>query len=310
MAPVAATIDDTHPVELVFPEGCPSFAGRVIRNIDPTATSPLWMAEHLRRAGLRTIHPVVDVTNYVMLELGQPLHAYDLALVNGPIRPRLAKKGEKVTLLDEKEVELNEDTLVITDDSGPIGMAGIMGGLSTAVSDATADVFFEAAFWPQEFIAGRARSYGMHTDASLRFERGVDPSGQARAVERATELLLEISGGEPGPLVLDTVAEYLPQPKRFACGASASDCCWELRSMTMSSKTFCDDWASRSPQRMMAGRSRRRVIDSISISRLISSKRLPASSVMTRFPKRPQLPRRRSRRLPSQESTWTRWPRH
>ena len=213
VAPVAATIDDTHPVELVFPEGCPSFAGRVIRNIDPTAASPLWMAEHLRRAGLRTIHPVVDVTNYVMLELGQPLHAYDLALVNGAIRPRLARKGEKVTLLDEKEVELNEDTIVITDDTGPIGMAGIMGGLSTAVSAATADVFFEAAFWPQEFIAGRARSYGMHTDASLRFERGVDPRGQARAVERATELLLEIAGGDAGPLVLDTVAEYLPQPE-------------------------------------------------------------------------------------------------
>ena len=212
VAPVAATIDDTHPVELVFPEGCPSFAGRVIRNIDPAATSPLWMAEKLRRVGLRTIHPVVDVTNYVMLELGQPLHVYDLELVNGAIRPRLAKKGEKVTLLDEKEIALNEDTLVISDDSGPIGLAGIMGGLSTAVSDATTDVFFEAAFWPQEYIAGRARSYGMHTDASLRFERGVDPCGQARAVERATELLLEISGGDAGPLVLDTVAEYLPQP--------------------------------------------------------------------------------------------------
>jgi phenylalanyl-tRNA synthetase beta chain len=209
---VKATIADTHPVELVFPEGCPSFAGRVIRNIDPTATSPLWMTERLRRAGLRPIHPVVDVTNYVMLELGQPLHAYDLRLVNGAIRPRLAKEGERVTLLDEKEVELNEDTLVITDDSGPIGMAGIMGGLSTAVSDATTDVFFEAAFWPQEFVAGRARSYGMHTDASLRFERGVDSRGQARAVERATELLLEISGGDAGPLVLDTVADYLPQP--------------------------------------------------------------------------------------------------
>ncbi|MBT8081207.1 MAG: phenylalanine--tRNA ligase subunit beta [Gammaproteobacteria bacterium] len=211
VAPVIADIDDTHPVELVEPAGCPRFAGRLVRGIDPAARSPLWLAERLRRAGLRSISPVVDVTNYVMLELGQPLHAYDAALLNGPIRPRLAKKGEQVTLLDEKVVELSEDTLVITDDSGPIGMAGIMGGLSTAVGDTTTDVFFEAAFWPQDFMAGRARQYGMHTDASLRFERGVDPQGQGRAVERATELLLQIAGGQAGPLVDDTVAEHLPR---------------------------------------------------------------------------------------------------
>jgi phenylalanyl-tRNA synthetase beta chain len=209
--PVAATIKDTHPVELELPEGCPRFAGRAIRNIDPAARSPIWMVEKLRRAGLRAIHPVVDVTSYVMLELGQPLHAYDLSLVNGPIRPRMARKAEKLVLLDEKEVELNDDTLVIADDSGAIGMAGIMGGLSTAVTDSTTDVFFEAAFFPQEFIAGRARSYGMHTDASLRFERGVDPEGQARSIEKATALLLEISGGEAGPLVLQTADEFLPK---------------------------------------------------------------------------------------------------
>jgi phenylalanyl-tRNA synthetase beta chain len=208
---VAAMIEDTHPVEVELPEGCPVFAGRVVRNIDPKARSPIWMAEKLRRSGLRAIHPVVDVTNYVMLELGQPLHAYDLALVQGPIRPRLGKTGEKVTLLDEKEVAVSDDTLVISDDSGAIGLAGIMGGLSTAVSNETVDVFFEAAFWPQEFMAGRARSYGMHTDASLRFERGVDPEGQARAVERATALLLDIAGGEAGPLVVTMAEEYLPR---------------------------------------------------------------------------------------------------
>jgi phenylalanyl-tRNA synthetase beta chain len=207
---VAPAIDDTHEVVLELPEGCPNFAGQVIRNIDPAAKSPLWMVERLRRSGLRSIHPVVDITNFVMLEFGQPLHAYDLSLVRGPIRPRLAKIGEKVTLLDEKEVELTEDTLVISDDSGPIGLAGIMGGLSTAVSNTTTDVFFEAAFWPQEFIAGRARSYGLHTDASLRFERGVDPAGQARAVDRATSLLIGISGGEAGPPVVTTAAEFLP----------------------------------------------------------------------------------------------------
>ncbi len=209
--PVAASIDAAHPVELVEPAACPRFAGRVIRGIDPTAKSPVWMVEHLRRAGLRGISPVVDVTNFVMLELGQPLHAYDAALLAGPIRPRLATTGEKVTLLDEKEVELRDDTVIITDDSGPIGIAGIMGGLSTAVTDETTDVFFEAAFWPQDFMAGRARNYGMHTDASLRFERGVDPEGQGRAVERATELLLDIAGGEAGPLDVQTAEEHLPK---------------------------------------------------------------------------------------------------
>jgi phenylalanyl-tRNA synthetase beta chain len=211
VAPVAVSTEDTLPVEIPLPEGCPSFAGRLVRNIDPTARSPLWLVERLRRSGLRGISPVVDITNYVMLELGQPLHAYDAARVQGAIRPRPARPGEKVTLLDEKEVVVNEDTLVIADDSGAIGLAGIMGGLSTAVSDATTDVFFEAAFWPQAFMAGRARSYGMHTDASLRFERGVDFEGQARAVERATELLLEISGGEAGPLVHQVSESHLPE---------------------------------------------------------------------------------------------------
>ena len=146
-----------------------------------------------------------------MLELGQPLHAYDLARLSGPVRPRYATAGEKVTLLDEREIELAEDTVVITDDSGPIGMAGIMGGLSTMVTDATSDVFFEAAFWPQNVMAGRARSYAMHTDASTRFERGVDPAGQARAVERAVELLIAIAGGSAGPLVDDCDEALLPK---------------------------------------------------------------------------------------------------
>jgi phenylalanyl-tRNA synthetase beta chain len=211
VAAIEATTQDTHPVELVEPAGCPRFAGRVIKGIDPAAKSPVWLVERLRRAGLRGISPVVDITNYVMLELGQPLHAYDAAKLTGPIRPRLAKVGEKVTLLDEKEVELRDDTMIITDDSGPIGIAGMMGGLSTAVTDETTDVFFEAAFWPQDFMAGRARNYGMHTDASLRFERGVDPEGQARAVERASQLLLEIAGGDAGPLVVESSQEHLPK---------------------------------------------------------------------------------------------------
>jgi phenylalanyl-tRNA synthetase beta chain len=210
VAAVVATIEASHPVELVEPAGCPRFAGRVIRGIDTGARSPVWMTERLRRAGLRAISPVVDITNFVMLELGQPLHAYDFGLLQGTIKPRLAKSGEKLTLLDEKEVELTDDTLIITDDSGPIGIAGIMGGLSTAVTDKTTDVFFEAAFWPQDFMAGRARTYGMHTDASMRFERGVDPAGQGRAIERATQLLLEIAGGDAGPLIDEIASDHLP----------------------------------------------------------------------------------------------------
>ncbi len=208
--PLAATVDDTHSVELGAPEGCPRFAGRVIRGIDLSAKSPVWMTEKLRRAGLRPIHPAVDVTNFVMLELGQPLHAYDLNLVQGPIRPRMAEPGEKLTLLDGKEIEVNSDTLVISDDSGAIGIGGIMGGLGTAVTEQTTDIFLEAAFFTQDVIAGRARSYGMHTDASLRFERGVDPEGQARAIERATQLLIDIAGGEAGPTVVESAAEHLP----------------------------------------------------------------------------------------------------
>ncbi|MDX1499110.1 MAG: phenylalanine--tRNA ligase subunit beta [Woeseiaceae bacterium] len=207
---VRPTLDEVLPVEVEEPAGCPSFAGQVVRGIDPTAKTPLWMAERLRRSGLRPIHPVVDITNYVMLELGQPLHAYDLDKVRGAIRPRLARSGEKVVLLDEKEVEINTDTLVITDDSGVIGLAGIMGGLGTAVTADTVDVFFEGAFWTPEYMAGRARAYGLHTDASLRFERGVDPAGQARAVERATGLLLEIAGGEAGPLSESNSDDHLP----------------------------------------------------------------------------------------------------
>ncbi len=215
VAPAEVTIKDQIPVEIGFDEGCPAFAGRLIRGIDPNAQSPIWMAERLRRSGLRPISPVVDITNYVMLELGQPLHAYDAAKVQGTIRPRLAEKGEKVTLLDGKDVELNPDTMVITDDSGVIGLAGIMGGLSTAVSDDTTDVYFEGAFWTPVHIAGRARAYGMHTDASMRFERGVDPQGQARAVERASELLLDIAGGQAGPIEVHGDGKALPQPSQI-----------------------------------------------------------------------------------------------
>ena len=207
---VAHSIDETHPVNLDHPEGCPRFAGRVIRGIDPSSKSPAWLVERLRRAGIRAIYPVVDITNYVMLAYGQPLHSYDLDALSGTIRPRLANVGEKLTLLDDKELTLRDDTLVIADDSGAIGLAGIMGGLSTAVTDNTANIFLEAAHFSRDGIAGKARSYGMHTDASMRFERGVDPEGPARAIEFATRLLLDISGGDAGPLNVETNEGLLP----------------------------------------------------------------------------------------------------
>jgi phenylalanyl-tRNA synthetase beta chain len=200
--PVPVTLDERFPVELAAGDGCPRFAGRVIRGIRTGAKSPLWLRERLRRAGLRAIHPVVDVTNYVMLELGQPLHAYDLTKLDRGIVVRLAAPNEKLVLLDGKTVDLADDMLVIADGRGPVGLAGVMGGQSTAVSADTDTIFFEAAFFSPRSIAGRARRIGLHTDASMRFERGVDPTQQARAIERAAELLLAISGGSAGPLVV------------------------------------------------------------------------------------------------------------
>lgn len=208
--PVPELNKDNFPVELAAPEACPRFVGRVIRNINLDAESPLWMKEKLRRSDVRSIDPVVDVTNYVMLELGQPMHAYDLATLKDKIVVRQSKAGEKITLLDGAEVELKDNTLLITDGSGPIGIAGIMGGLTTSVTEKTADIFLESAFFAPEAIAGRARSYGMSTDASHRFERGVDWQGQARAVERATQLLLDIAGGEAGPTIETVETSGLP----------------------------------------------------------------------------------------------------
>jgi phenylalanyl-tRNA synthetase beta chain len=202
--------DRVHEVELVDTDACPRFAGRVVTGISTGARSPDWLQERLRRAGLRPIHPVVDVTNYVMLELGQPLHAYRLDRLRGPIRVRFATEQEPLTLLDGTELALEDDALVIADDSGAIGLAGIMGGSSTAVDAETETIFFESAFFSPRAIQGRARRYGMHTDASVRFERGVDPTGQERAIERATELLVEIAGGSAGPVVVAEAEDCLP----------------------------------------------------------------------------------------------------
>jgi len=195
VAPVIAAIPDRFEVRLLAPEACPRFAGRVIRDIRPDAVSPLWMVERLRRAGLRSISPVVDVTNYVMLELGQPMHAYDLRRLNSRIDVRHARAGERLELLDGKEVALEPDVLVIADAASAIGIAGVMGGEKSGIADDTSDVFLEVAFFNPAAMAGRARRFGMHTDASQRFERGVDPRLQERAIERlgSNELIGEIA---------------------------------------------------------------------------------------------------------------------
>ena len=210
IAPRAAAIDDRFELELLDPEACPHYAGRIIRNIDATATTPLWMKEKLRRSGLRPISPVVDVTNFVMMELGQPMHGFDLDRINGGIRVRAAEEGEQLTLLDGNTVECRGDTLVIADHDKALALAGIMGGLDSSVQDGTRNILLESAFFTPSRIAGKARSYGLHTDSSHRFERGVDPQLQIRALERATALLLDIVGGEAGPVVSRRIEEQLP----------------------------------------------------------------------------------------------------
>ena len=211
-----ATVDARFPIRLESPEDCPRYAGRIIRGIDPNAQTPLWMAETLRRCGLRSISPTVDVTNYVLLELGQPMHAFDLDKLNDEIIVRRGRAGEKLVLLDESEVELDEEVLAICDSKGPVAIAGIMGGLDSGVTGTTTDILFESAYFNPATIMGKARAYGMHTDASHRFERGVDPQGQVLAVERATALLIEIAGGEPGPVLLAEDQACIPRNQPVA----------------------------------------------------------------------------------------------
>lgn len=210
IAPVAASVADTFAVDVQAPAACPRYLGRVLRGVRASAESPLWLQERLRRSGLRSLGPLVDVTNYVMLELGQPMHAFDLARLSGGIRVRFANPGERLTLLDEREIELDNSTLVIADHDRALAIAGVMGGLESGVAESTTDLFLECAFFPPEAIAGVARRYAMHTDSAHRFERGVDPELQARAIERATALLLEICGGAAGPVIEQVAMEHLP----------------------------------------------------------------------------------------------------
>lgn len=207
---VAPTHDDVRSVEVLAPAACPRYLGRVIRNVDLSRPTPLWMVERLRRADVRSIDAAVDITNYVMLELGQPLHAFDLAEINGGIRVRMAEEGEKLVLLDGQEVALRSDTLVIADHERALAIAGVMGGEHSGVSATTRDIFLESAFFEPISVAGKARSYGLHTDASHRYERGVDSQLAKEAIERATGLLLEIVGGEAGPVIEAVSEQHLP----------------------------------------------------------------------------------------------------
>jgi phenylalanyl-tRNA synthetase beta chain len=196
--PVNARQPAVFPILLESP-GCPVFASRVIQGVKPNAQSPAWLRERLRRVGINSISAIVDVTNYVMTELGQPMHAYDLAKLAKGISVRAARPKERITLLDDKEYELDPDFMVIADAAGAVGLAGIMGGRGTAISDSTTDVLLESAHFQPDAVSGRARRLGLFTDAAQRFERGVDPNLTAIAIERATALLLECAGGAPGP---------------------------------------------------------------------------------------------------------------
>ncbi|WP_104203665.1 phenylalanine--tRNA ligase subunit beta [Billgrantia saliphila] len=218
--PVAPAHDETFPVRVEDAERCPRYIGRLVKGVDVTAETPLWMVERLRRSGVRSIDPVVDITNYVMLELGQPLHAFDRENLHGAVVVRLAREGERLVLLDGQEITLNASTLVIADERGPLAIAGVMGGEDSGVGPATRDIFLESAFFSPLAVAGQARAYGLHTDASHRFERGVDPRLTRDAVERATALLLEVTGGEPGPLVEVTSAAHLPGERQVTLRAA------------------------------------------------------------------------------------------
>jgi len=213
VAAITAENDDTLPIVLNAPDGCPRYVGRVIRDVNASRPSPLWIQERLRRNGVRSISAVVDITNYVLLELGQPMHAFDLNHLEGGIDVRWAAEGEQMTLLDGSEITMNSRHLLITDGTKPVALAGIMGGQGSMVSDETQDVFLESAWFAPPAIMGRARDLGMATDAAHRFERGIDPSIQSLAIERATDLILKICGGKPGPLCAAESAEHLPCPQ-------------------------------------------------------------------------------------------------
>ncbi len=255
---VKPAIDDQLDILLEDEEGCPRYAGRVIRGVDVGAATPLWMVESLRRCGVRSISVVVDVSNFVMLELGQPMHAFDLDALQGGIVVRRGRSDEKLVLLDDKEIDINEKLLTICDSKGPVALAGIMGGLATGVTELSKNVFLESAWFEPSIISGRARALGLHTDASHRFERGVDPARQVEAIERMTGLLMDIAGGEPGPVTVAESPGNLPQQKPVSLrlerlnrvlGSSlgADEVSGILKSLGMETDENSDGWSVKAP---------------------------------------------------------------
>lgn len=210
-------------IDMQAPDACPRYLLRAIEGVNVNAETPIWLKEKLRRCGIRSIDPIVDVTNYVLLELGQPMHAFDAACVKQPIEVRFAKEQEELVLLDGNKIQLQPNTLVIADQSGPLALAGIFGGKQSGVSGETKDIILESAFFSPLAITGRARQYGLHTDSSHRFERGVDCQLQRQAMERATALIIDICGGQAGEICEVASEAHLPQAQQVVLRRSKLD---------------------------------------------------------------------------------------
>lgn len=223
--PIQASIDSLIPVKLEVPEACPRYYSRVVEGVDVSAPSPAWLTQRLIRSGIRPIDVIVDVTNYILLELGQPMHAFDRECINSSLFVRWAEPGERIKLLNDQELELSRDTLVIADEEKLLAVAGVMGGASSAVSSSTKSIVLEAAFFLPEKIAGKARNYGLHTDSSHRFERGVDYGYTSFAMERATALILDIAGGSAGPLICVEDQGHIPAAKEVVLDKSKISKC-------------------------------------------------------------------------------------
>ena len=212
---IEPTIDDIIGIDMQAPAQCPIYGSRIIKGIDNTQVTPLWMKEKLRRSGIRSIHPVVDVTNYVMLELGQPMHAFDLHKIDGSVVVRMANDGEELQLLDESEVKLTPEFLVIADESKALAVAGVIGGLDSGVSAVTQDIILESAYFDPATIMGKSRKLGVHTESGLRFERGVDWDLQEVALQRATALITEICGGQVAPIKVARETADIPKQQNI-----------------------------------------------------------------------------------------------
>ncbi len=258
LQPVHPARADVLPVAVAAPDACPRFAGCVLRGLDNRTPTPPWISERLRRVGIRSISLVVDITNYVMIELGQPMHAYDLAKLQDGIEVRWGREGESVRLLDGREAAVGTDVLVICDSAGPVGLAGIMGGERTAVSAETRDIFLEVAYFAPPAVMGRALRWGLTTDASQRFERGVDPQGQERALARAVQLIQSIAGGAAGPVAMSASDSHRPQRTPVilrreqlakVLGIRLADAQVEstLRGLSMDLKVIPDGWQITAP---------------------------------------------------------------